>query len=73
MAILQVGGSTERAVAFRTGRIAAFPSPPGTIHLAQGMPHRALVSTADFPKGISVSLCLSDDFEELSEKQIATR
>jgi ABC-type nitrate/sulfonate/bicarbonate transport system substrate-binding protein len=51
VAILQVGGSTERAAAFRTGRIAAFPSPPGTIHLAQGMPHRVLVSTADFPKG----------------------
>jgi len=51
VAILQVGGSTERAAAFRTGRIAAFPSPPGTIHLAQGMPHRVLVSMADFPKG----------------------
>jgi NitT/TauT family transport system substrate-binding protein len=53
VAILQVGGSTERAVAFRTGRIAAFPSPPGTIHLAQGMPHRVLVSTAEFPKGFA--------------------
>jgi len=53
VAILQVGGSTERAVAFRTGRIAAFPSPPGTIHLAQGMPHRVLISTADFPKGFA--------------------
>ena len=51
VAILQVGGSTERAAAFRTGRIAAFPSPPGTIHLAQGMPHRVLVSMADFSKG----------------------
>ena len=51
VAILQVGGSTERAAAFRTGRIAAFPSPPGTINLAQGMAHRVLVSTADFPKG----------------------
>ena len=51
VAILQVGGSTERAAAFRTGRIAAFPSPPGTIHLAQGMPHRVLISTADFPNG----------------------
>src|SRR6185312_4377682 len=51
VAILQVGGSTERAAAFRTGRIAAFPSPPGTIHLAQGMPHRVLISTAEFPKG----------------------
>ena len=36
VAILQVGGSTERAAAFRTGRIVAFPAPPGTIHLAQG-------------------------------------
>ena len=51
VAILQVGGSTERAAAFRTGRIVAFPSPPGTIHLAQGMPHRVLISMADFPKG----------------------
>jgi NitT/TauT family transport system substrate-binding protein len=53
VAILQVGGSTERAVAFRTGRIVAFPSPPGTIQLAQGMPHRVLISTADFPKGFA--------------------
>jgi NitT/TauT family transport system substrate-binding protein len=51
VAIIQVGGSTERAVAFRTGRIVAFPSPPGTIQLAQGMPHRVLISMADFPKG----------------------
>ncbi len=48
--ILQVGGATERAVAFRTGRIAGFPSPPGIIQLAQGMPHRVLISTADFQK-----------------------
>src|ERR1043166_3573082 len=30
--ILQVGGPAERAVAFRTGRIAGFPSPPGAIY-----------------------------------------
>lgn len=48
--IIQVGGPTERAAAFRTGRIAGFPSPPGTIHLAKGMPHRILISTADFQK-----------------------
>jgi NitT/TauT family transport system substrate-binding protein len=48
--IMQVGGSTERAAAFRTGRIAGFPSPPGIIHLTQGMPFRVLISTADFPK-----------------------
>jgi len=48
--ILQVGGPSERAAAFRTGRIVGFPSPPGTIHLAKGMPHRVLISTADFQK-----------------------
>lgn len=48
--ILQVGGPTERAAAFRTGRIVGFPSPPGTIHLAKGMPHRIMISTADFQK-----------------------
>jgi NitT/TauT family transport system substrate-binding protein len=48
--ILQVGGATERAGAFRTGRIGGFPSPPGIIELAQGMPHRVIISTADFQK-----------------------
>jgi NitT/TauT family transport system substrate-binding protein len=46
--IMQVGGSTERAASFRTGRIAGFPSPPGIIHLTKGMPFRILISTADF-------------------------
>ncbi|MDZ4340915.1 MAG: ABC transporter substrate-binding protein [Candidatus Binatia bacterium] len=46
--IIQVGGSTERAAAFRTGKIIGFPSPPGIINLAKGMPHRVLISTADF-------------------------
>jgi NitT/TauT family transport system substrate-binding protein len=48
--IIQVGGPSERAAAFRTGRIVGFPSPPGTIHLAKGMAHRILISTADFQK-----------------------
>ena len=48
--ILQIGGAPERASAFRGGRIAGFPSPPGIIQLAQGMPHRVLISTADFQK-----------------------
>lgn len=48
--ILQVGGAPERAAAFRTGRIIGFPSPPGMINLAKGMPHRVLISTADFQK-----------------------
>ena len=48
--ILQVGGAPERAAAFLTGKIAGFPAPPGIIHLAKGMPHRILISTADFQK-----------------------
>ena len=48
--IIQVGGPSERAAAFRTGRIVGFPSPPGTIHLAKGMAHRIMISTADFQK-----------------------
>jgi NitT/TauT family transport system substrate-binding protein len=48
--IMQVGGPAERAAAFRTGKIAGFPSPPGIIHLTKGMPHKILISTADFQK-----------------------
>jgi NitT/TauT family transport system substrate-binding protein len=47
VAILQVGGSPERAAAFRTGRIAGFTSPPGTVQLTKGMPHRILLSMGD--------------------------
>src|SRR5499427_4944581 len=46
--ILQTGGSSERAAAFRAGRISGFPSPPGTVYLTKGMPFRILISTADF-------------------------
>ena len=46
--IIQVGGSSERAAAFRAGRIAGFPSPPGIVHLTKGMPFRVLIGTADF-------------------------
>lgn len=48
--IMQVGGPAERAAAFRTGRIAGFPSPPGIIHLTKGIPYRVLIGTADFKK-----------------------
>jgi NitT/TauT family transport system substrate-binding protein len=48
--IMQIGGPTERAASFRTGRIAGFPSPPGIIHLTKGFPFRVLISTADFQK-----------------------
>ena len=47
---MKLGGPTERAAAFRTGKIVGFPSPPGTILLAKGMPHRIMISTADFQK-----------------------
>ncbi|MSP41256.1 MAG: hypothetical protein EXR70_22445 [Deltaproteobacteria bacterium] len=46
--IMQVGGSSERAAAFRAGRIAGFPSPPGVVHLTKGMPFRILIATAEF-------------------------
>lgn len=46
--IMQTGGSSERAAAFAAGRIAGFPSPPGTIHLTKGTPFKILISTADF-------------------------
>ncbi|HLN87020.1 MAG TPA: ABC transporter substrate-binding protein [Candidatus Limnocylindrales bacterium] len=42
VAIIQVGGGGERA--------AAFPAPPGFLHLNKGMPQRILISTADFQK-----------------------
>ena len=48
--IIQVGGASERAAAFRTGRIVGFPSPPGIINLTKGMPHKILITTADFQK-----------------------
>ena len=50
IAILQVGGPAERAAAFRAGRIVGFPSPPGMVHMAKGMPLRILISTIDFQK-----------------------
>src|SRR5437879_10577097 len=43
VAILQVGGSPERAAAFRTGRIAGFISLPGSVPLATGSAHRILI------------------------------
>ena len=48
--ILQVGGSPERAAAFRTGKIAGFASPPGTVELTKGMPHRILITMGDLQK-----------------------
>ncbi len=50
VAVIQVGGSTERAAAFASGKIAAFPASPGTVHLTKGLPYRVLASSADFAK-----------------------
>jgi NitT/TauT family transport system substrate-binding protein len=52
VAIIQGGGGSERVAAFRGGRIAGFPSPPGVIQLAKGIPHRILITTADLPKSL---------------------
>ena len=72
--ILQVGGTTERAAAFRTGRIVGFPSPPGVIHLAQGMPHRILISTADFQKRFEFPfICSSTTKTFLSTRRDSVR
>jgi ABC-type nitrate/sulfonate/bicarbonate transport system substrate-binding protein len=50
VAVIQVGGSAERAAAFGSGKIAAFPATPGAVHLTKGMPYRVLTSSADSAK-----------------------
>ena len=69
VAILQVGGSPERAAAFRTGRIAGFTSPPGTVELTQGHapPHSG--QHGRLAETLSVSLRLRNDDKELSGEQ----
>ena len=67
--IIQVGGPSERAAAFRSGKIVGFPSPPGTIHLAKGMPHRIMISTADFQKRFDFPYICSTDDKTLSRQQ----
>jgi ABC-type nitrate/sulfonate/bicarbonate transport system substrate-binding protein len=72
--ILQVGGAPERAGAFRGGRIAGFPSPPGIIQLAQGMPHRVLISTADFQKRFDFPyICVTTTKSFLSSRRETTK
>jgi NitT/TauT family transport system substrate-binding protein len=72
--IIQVGGPSERAAAFRTGRIVGFPSPPGTIHLAKGIPHRIMISTADFQKRFDFPyICSTTTKNYLATKRDAVR
>jgi NitT/TauT family transport system substrate-binding protein len=72
--IIQVGGPSERAAAFRTGRIVGFPSPPGTIHLAKGIPHRIMISTADFQKRFEFPyICSTTTKNYLTTKRDAVR
>lgn len=52
VAMIQSGSGAERVAAFRGGRIAGFPSPPGVIHLAKGIPHRVIITTAQLPKSL---------------------
>ncbi len=49
VAILQVGGATERAAAFNSGRISGFPSSPGTAYLAKGVRPRVMLTMNDLP------------------------
>jgi len=72
--IIQVGGPAERAAAFRTGRIVGFPAPPGTIHLAKGIPHRIMISTADFQKRFDFPyICSTTTKNYLATKRDAVR
>jgi ABC-type nitrate/sulfonate/bicarbonate transport system substrate-binding protein len=72
--IIQVGGPSERAAAFRTGRIVGFPLPPGTIHLAKGIPHRIMISTADFQKRFDFPyICSTTTKNYLTTKRDAVR
>ena len=41
---------------FAHRQIAGFTSPPGTVELTKGMPHRILASMGNLPKPLSVSL-----------------
>ncbi len=50
VSITDVGNAAKMAAAFRTGKIAGFPSPPGIINLAKDMPYRILISAANFQK-----------------------
>ena len=50
VAIIQVGGSSERSAAFRAGKISGFAAPPGVLYLTKGLAQRVLASTADFQK-----------------------
>lgn len=49
VAILQVGGATERAAAFNSGRISGFPSSPGAAFLAKGVRHKVMMTMNDLP------------------------
>ena len=50
VAVIQVGGSTERAAAFGSGKIASFPATPGAVYLTKGTPYRVLTTSADAAK-----------------------
>jgi len=72
--ILQVGGPAERAGAFRAGRIVGFPSPPGMVHLAKGMPLRILISTIDFQKRFDFPyICATTTKSYLSRRRETVR
>lgn len=49
VAVLQVGGATERAAAFNSGRISGFPASPGAAFLAKGVRHRVMMTMNDLP------------------------
>jgi hypothetical protein len=72
VAILQVGGSTERAVAFRTGRNNRFSRAAGNDSPRSGYAAPRLDQHGGFSQGLSVPLCLSDGVEKVLFDRTAT-
>ena len=71
VAIIQVGGSSERSAAFRAGKIAALRRPSGSF-LSHPRPGAARVSQhGRFSEKLSLSLYLRDDDQKLLGKQSA--
>jgi len=71
--IIQVGGSSERAAAFRSGKIAGFPRAAWCHPLGEGPAASGSHQHRGFSQVLSVSLYLRDDDQELSGEQSTRR
>lgn len=74
VAILQVGGATERAAAFNSGRISGFPSSPGAAYLAKGVRHKVMMTMNDLPSRYEFpNLCVTVTQSYLQTNRDAVR